>query len=97
METTPKAPAPRLAVAAEILALMGRTRTSQKALAAVLGLSQPSLSKRLSGKQAFDLDELLKIAAHFDVVVTDLLVAVGRDVSELPWITMPGQLSLLAA
>ena len=95
MAASPQHLSDRLAVAEEIRALMGRRRTSQTALAHVLELSQPSLSKRLSGDQAFSLDELLAIAAHFDVEVTALLVGIGQDKSSSPWIPInPGQLTL---
>lgn len=73
MEPTPQPVDPRLAVAEEILALMGRTRTRQTTLAHAIGLSQPSLSKRLSGQQPFDLDELLAIADYFGVEIRVLL------------------------
>lgn len=90
---------------------MGRRRISQTALAEALGMSQPSLSKRLSGDQAFSLDELLAVAAFFDVEVTALLVGLTQGGSPLPWMSMPtesdipgisvtqceGQESLLAA
>jgi transcriptional regulator with XRE-family HTH domain len=45
----------------------------QRDLAAVLGLSQPAVSNRLTGHTAFTLDELDAIAKHFDVPVSRLL------------------------
>ena len=52
---------------------MGRHRVSQTALARVLGLSQSSLSARLCGEVAFDMDDLYTVAKHFNVEVTSLL------------------------
>jgi len=62
----------RAAVARRILGLMGENRVHQTELATVLGMSQPTLSRRLDAKKAFDVDELDAIAAYFDVPVTDL-------------------------
>jgi transcriptional regulator with XRE-family HTH domain len=60
-------------VADEVRALMARHRTNQEALAKVLGIHQTTLGTRLRGETAFDVDELTKLAAHFDVEVTELL------------------------
>lgn len=73
----------RREVAANVRALMGRgingKRVTQTELAVVLGLkSQAAVSDRLSGKTAFDLDEMLALAAFFDVKVTDLLEGVSH-------------------
>jgi len=93
----------RVIVAGNILALMGRYRVSQKALAAHLSISQPALSKRLSAKQAFDLDELELVSQFFGVSVPDLLMdvnissrwnasAAGQDIIGLP--AQDGQMEL---
>lgn len=116
MSTTPEHTNARLAVAEEVLSLMGRRRVSQTKLAEELSrrgcpMSQPSLSKRLSGLVPFDTDELLAVAAYFDVEVTKLFVGLTQGGSPLPWTTTPtesdetdilvtecdGQLDLLAA
>lgn len=98
MSTTPEHHAARLAVAEEVLSLMGRRRVSQTTLATHLGMSQPALSKRLGAKQPFTMDELLEIAAYFDVEVTALLVSVVQGGSSSPWITaLAGQLDLFAS
>jgi transcriptional regulator with XRE-family HTH domain len=59
-------------VVEEIRALMGRRRVSQKQLGDALGLAQPTMSKRMNGKIAFDLNELDAVAAFFDVSILDL-------------------------
>ena len=48
-----------------IRALMGITKTNQTLLARQLGLSQPNLSKRLSGEVSFSEDDLDRIAGYF--------------------------------
>lgn len=98
MESTPQPIDPRVAVAEEILALMGRTRTRQNTLARAIGISQPSLSKRLSGQHPFDLDELTSIAAYFGVEISDLLAGLrtGSFATSLTCLDIPiGQGSLL--
>lgn len=70
--------AAREAIASEVRALMGRHRVSQTGLAAVLGMSQSALSRRLNAEQPFDADELLAIARFFKVNVTQLLSEATR-------------------
>ncbi len=64
-------------VAAEVRALMGRgrghRRVSQVKLAADLHMAQASLSRRLAGEVAFDIDELAGIARYFGVSLSDLV------------------------
>lgn len=48
-------------MAAEVRAWMGRRRVTQTELAAVLGKSQPYVSRRLSGEVAFDTDDLYRL------------------------------------
>jgi len=98
MSTAPEHIAARLAVAGEVLSLMGRHRVSQTKLGKHLDLSQPALSKRLNGTQPFSADELIAIAAYFDVEVTALFSGVEQGKSSLPCITTcPGQLELALA
>ena len=65
----------RLRVAGEVRAWKGRLRMSQAAIAALLGISQASVSDRLNGKAAFSLDELDVLADHFGIDVADLIAA----------------------
>lgn len=58
---------------ATIRAELARRRISHSDLAAAVGLSSPSLSRRLTGKYSWSLDELLKIAAFLDVEPAALL------------------------
>lgn len=64
-------------VAAEVRALMGRgrghRRISQAKLAADLEMAQASLSRRLNGEVAFDIDELAKISRYFGVSLGSLV------------------------
>lgn len=57
----------RSVVAGEVKALMGRHSVSKAELGKILGLTYPPLKKRLDGNQSFTVDELDRIADHFDV------------------------------
>ena len=61
-------------VAAEVRAEMARQRRSQEWLAARLGVSQSTLSRRITGELAFDTTELANVAAVLGVPVTRFLV-----------------------
>lgn len=52
---------------------MVRKSVTQAQLATALGMSQTSVSSRLRGKIAFDVNDLTKTAAFLGVAVTDLL------------------------
>jgi len=70
-------PAPgslRAHVAAEIRAWRGRLGLSQAQLAAIIGVTQPAVSARLTGRQSFTLDELELLAERFGIPVWELLV-----------------------
>jgi len=62
----------REAIASEVRALMGRQRVSQARLATALSMSQSALSRRLTGDQAFDTDDLFALAEFFKLEVTAL-------------------------
>jgi transcriptional regulator with XRE-family HTH domain len=61
------------AVAGEVRALMARRQVKQKALAAATGMSQPALSRRLSGELSFDMTELGRVLAHLGEEPTALI------------------------
>lgn len=63
----------RETVAGEVRARMARKRVRQVDLAEVLGMSQPSLSQRLTGRYPFTVDELDRLAQFFDVEPADLI------------------------
>jgi transcriptional regulator with XRE-family HTH domain len=52
---------------------LARARKSQSWLAGVLQISQQSVSSRLRGEVAFNVDELTHLAAALDVSVASLL------------------------
>ena len=56
-------------IAANVRAEVARTRTSQANLAAILNLSQSSVSMRLRGATPFSAHELATIATHLDIPV----------------------------
>lgn len=64
-------------VAAAVRAELARAGRNQQSLAAHLHLSQPAVSRRLSGAVSFSIDELVAIALYLDVEVT-LFVPQGR-------------------
>lgn len=64
-------------VAATVRAELARAGRNQQSLAAHLFMSQPAVSRRLSGAVSFSIDELVSIAAFLDVDVT-LFVPQGK-------------------
>lgn len=64
-------------VGANVRAEMTRAGVSQTTLAEQLGMSQPALSKRLLGKQVFDVDELARVAAALELDMSVLIA--GAD------------------
>ena len=64
-------------VAANIRAELARQRRPQSELVTLLGLSPSAVSRRLSGQQSFELDEVEAIAGLFGVPVADLLPGVA--------------------
>jgi transcriptional regulator with XRE-family HTH domain len=63
--------------AAEVRAEMARQRRSGKQLATQLGWSQMYLSRRLSGRAPFNLDDLAAIAAALGVPVSSFFPGPG--------------------
>ncbi|MGN6245160.1 MAG: helix-turn-helix domain-containing protein [Motilibacteraceae bacterium] len=60
-------------VSANVRAEMARRGLSQTDVAAILGVSQVSVSARLRGKVAWRIDDLTALARHFGMPVADLL------------------------
>lgn len=83
-------------VASNLRALMARRRVTATLLAKQLGVSQPSMSRRLNGQQAIDVEELVWLADYFEVPVFTLLEGVrSRWFSPLAEVEAPeGQLEL---
>lgn len=77
------------AVAEEVRALLARRRVTHKTLEGVLGLSRPTLGKRLSGAAPFTVTELDKLAGYFDVPITDFFgpnqSVTHRSAVEVAW------------
>jgi transcriptional regulator with XRE-family HTH domain len=61
------------AVAEKVRAEMTRQGHTQMDLAAALNLPQSSISYRLSGRVAFDVDELQRVADFLGVTVSSLI------------------------
>jgi transcriptional regulator with XRE-family HTH domain len=60
-------------VAAEVRAQAARKRITGARLAAATDMGPMSMSRRITGRQAFDVDELAAVAAVLGVRVQDLL------------------------
>lgn len=58
---------------------MARKRVTGTTLAQALGVSQPTLSRRLNGHIPFDLDELEVVGKVLGVSVSDLLTRSGGE------------------
>lgn len=52
---------------------MGRQRKEQKDLAEALGVTQATISRRLSGERPFSLNDLERLAAYFGVPLASLI------------------------
>lgn len=68
-------------VGANVRAELARAGRTQAWLAGVIGISQQSVSDRLRGGTAFDVNELTRVADALDVAVTALLTTEVRQAS----------------
>src|SRR5688572_6346867 len=92
MTSTPTAH--REVVAAEVRAWMGRRRATQTDLAKALDKSQAYISRRLSGEVPFDIDDLYRLAAFFEIEVTALLGPTRANLPDKGRLVSSGALSL---
>lgn len=76
-----KAVRPTDVVAANVRAEMARRRVTQRDIGAALGIAHSAVSHRLTGRTAFDVNELATIAGLLDVEVSDLVDGVLSDSS----------------
>ncbi|WP_406349660.1 helix-turn-helix domain-containing protein [Streptomyces sp. NBC_00144] len=67
-----------------VTALAHRTGEQQSALAAALGLTQSQVSRRQSGKAAWTLTDVDRLAAHWGMPVLDLLAGPTHAMTKLP-------------
>lgn len=65
-------------VAGQVRAEMGRARISGVQLAERIGRNHPYVSRRLTGKVAFDTDDLAQISEVLGINVVDLMRAPER-------------------
>jgi transcriptional regulator with XRE-family HTH domain len=63
----------RLAIAAEVRAELARQQLTQRDVAKMLGMLQPSVQKRLAGDVPFRAEELVMLAAALGVPVDRFL------------------------
>lgn len=66
-------PKSRQIVAGEVLAHLARNRQTVVWLSGAAGLSPTTLYRRLQGKSAFTIDELLSVSAALDVPFVSLM------------------------
>jgi transcriptional regulator with XRE-family HTH domain len=66
-------PEVRNRIAGEVRAAMARSQKTQRDLAEVLGIDQPSVSLRLRGERSFRAEELAVVAEWLGVPAADLL------------------------
>jgi transcriptional regulator with XRE-family HTH domain len=64
---------PHELVAAEIRAELARQRIPQSRLAAVLGISEVGVSRRMRGETPLDINELVKVGEFLGLDVSALL------------------------
>jgi len=68
---------PSAAVVSAVKAEMARRSHSQVSLAPLVGMRQQALSRRLSGKTPFTIDELARVAAALELSLADLVAEVA--------------------
>ena len=66
-------------VAANVRAEAARAGFNQVRLGQILGISQPSVNKRWTGKRPWQLEELDSLATALGVSVVDLVTPTGRE------------------
>ncbi|MDH6130364.1 helix-turn-helix domain-containing protein [Kitasatospora sp. GP82] len=67
-----------------VAALMHHTGESQEALAAGLRISQAQVSRKQSGRSAWAIADLEKLAAHYGMHPPDLLMGPTHAIRQLP-------------
>jgi transcriptional regulator with XRE-family HTH domain len=65
----------RAEIARKVRGLLGERNMSKTELGRRIGLSQSAISRRVNALEAFDIDEIERIAEVLDVSVVDLLSA----------------------
>jgi len=76
-------------VAEEIRVLLARRNITASELARRIGMTQRSMSRRITGEKAIDVDDLGRIAEALDVPIADLLPQGVSRKSNLPSLTSP--------
>lgn len=78
-QTTPPRGRLREHVAEEIRVLLARRKMSGAELARRTGIKQSTMSRRMTGETAFDMDDIEAIAAVLDIKVNDLFPERGSS------------------
>jgi transcriptional regulator with XRE-family HTH domain len=74
--------APRKRIAAEIRAEIARQKKTQRDVAAMLGMTLPSIQFRLSGERSFRAEEIAALAEKLGVPVDQFLSAAADPADE---------------
>lgn len=82
---TATAPKLRHGIAEEVRVLLARKRMSATKLAHELGWTQQYMSRRMVGDQAFDADDMERMAEALEVGVIDLLPRAEREREATQW------------
>lgn len=77
-------------VAEEVRVTLARRRLSASELARRMGVTQPYISRRLTGDITISIDDLEKMADALEVEITALL---PKKVDRLTYATLPGRLA----
>lgn len=81
-QTTPPRGRLREHVAEELRVLLARRKMSGAELARRTGIKQSTMSRRMTGETAFDMDDLEVIASVLDIQVSDLFPSRDRGSSQ---------------
>lgn len=70
---------PTAHVAGNVRAEMGRRNVTQVQMALALGRTQAAVSRRLTGRVAFDVEELSAVAVVLDTTVAHLMTGLDTE------------------
>ena len=87
------------AIGQRVHQILWTRRIRQSDVCLALGVSRPTMSKRLRGERPWTVDELLALAAYLRVPITDLLPewCAARDSNPVPAGYWPGTVTSLDA
>lgn len=63
---------------------MWRQKVTQTTMADALGIGQPAVARKLRGERPFSVDELLAVASHLNLPITEFLPNAGSPHQDGP-------------